>query len=385
MIDWGGSGGLHVFCAVPAWCRVRFVRFAAAERAATTFALLAECFEELGGVPEVVLADRMGCLKGGVVAGRVVPTPDHVRFATAFGFRPDFCEAADPESKGIVEHLVGYAESDLIVAQAPFTDLGAADTAAPSWCVEVDAVVHSEICAVPAERLIREVELLGPLPSRRPALPGRTAVTRKVDRLSCVRFGSARYSVPTTTIGSTVELRAGEGRILILDTGTGAVPAEHTLVAPGEAGVLDEHYGSARPTVPVRAVRPKTDTEQRFCALGPIAQGFLTGAAAAGNTRLGPEPGELGALEAAHGREALLAALTRATAFRRRRASDVRSILAAGAGTAQPREPGQALVLELPVVPTRSPADYAMSPHPGKGQTIEQPDTTTEPAGEGAS
>ena len=25
-----------------------------------------------------------------------------------YGFRPDFCEAADPESKGIVENLVGY-------------------------------------------------------------------------------------------------------------------------------------------------------------------------------------------------------------------------------------------------------------------------------------
>lgn len=62
MIDWGVEDGLHVFCAVLAWSRVRFVRFATDERAATTFALLAECFETLGGVPKVVLADRMGCL-----------------------------------------------------------------------------------------------------------------------------------------------------------------------------------------------------------------------------------------------------------------------------------------------------------------------------------
>src|SRR5690242_16906959 len=44
VIDWGSEGGLHVFCAVLAWCRFRFVRFAADERAATTLALLAECF-----------------------------------------------------------------------------------------------------------------------------------------------------------------------------------------------------------------------------------------------------------------------------------------------------------------------------------------------------
>ena len=75
VIDWGVLGGLHVFCAVLAWSRFRFVRFAADERADTTMALLAECFEVLGGVPGKVLADRMGCLKGGVVANVVVPTP----------------------------------------------------------------------------------------------------------------------------------------------------------------------------------------------------------------------------------------------------------------------------------------------------------------------
>ena len=40
----------------------------------------------------------MGCLKGGVVASVVVPTPDYVRFASHYGFRPDWCHAADPQS-----------------------------------------------------------------------------------------------------------------------------------------------------------------------------------------------------------------------------------------------------------------------------------------------
>ena len=129
VIDWGAEGGLHVFCAVLAWCRFRFVRFAADERAETTLAMLAECFEVLGGVPGKVLADRMGCLKGGVVANVVVPAPEYLRFAAHYGFRPDFCEADDPESKGIVENLVGYAKSDLMVPQAPFGDLAAANAA----------------------------------------------------------------------------------------------------------------------------------------------------------------------------------------------------------------------------------------------------------------
>ena len=59
-------------------------------------------------------------------------------------------------SKGIVENLVGYAKRDLIVPQAPFTDMTAANAAAGEWCAEVNGVAHSEICAVPAVRLAAE-------------------------------------------------------------------------------------------------------------------------------------------------------------------------------------------------------------------------------------
>ena len=78
---------------------------------------------------------------------------------------------------------------------------------------------------------------------------------------------------------------------------------------------------------------------------------FLAGSAASGNTKLAADLVELAALRAAHGDPALTAALERAAAFRRWRASDVRSILAAGAGTPQPRAAGDALVIELPKVP----------------------------------
>jgi hypothetical protein len=292
-----------------------------------------------------------------VVANVVVPAPQYLRFAAHYGFRPDFCEANDPESKGIVENLVGYAKSDLIVPQAPFGGLAAANEQAGAWCTEVNGAVHSEICAVPAERLVIERELLAPLPSLRPGT-GRQAL-RKVDRLSCVRFGSARYSVPVRLIGTQVGVRADDGRLLVVVTATGEVVADHVLAAPGEASVLDEHYGGPRPA-PRRAVRPKTAAEKAFCAFGPAAEAFITGAAAAGNTRLGPELAELNTLRAAHGDDAFGAALDRAVAFGRWRAADVRSILAAGPGTADPRPAGDALVLELPVVPVRPLSHYAL-------------------------
>jgi transposase len=361
VIDWGSQGRLHVFCAVLAWSRFRFVRFAADEKAATTLGLLAECFEVLGGVPATVLADRMGCLKAGVVANVVVPTAEYVRFATHYGFRPDFCEAKDPESKGIVEHLVGYAKRDLIVPAGPdVADLPGANQAAWAWCAEVNAAVHSEICAVPAERLGTERELLGGLPSLRLETGGRPAASRKVDKLSCVRFGSARYSVPSRLIGTTVLLSVADGRVRVLEPFTGELVAEHPLVAPGEVSIIDEHYGSARPDRPRRAPRARTAAEKQFLALGDAAAAFLAGAAAAGVSTLPREISEILTLLAAHGDTAVIAALERAAQFGRWRAGDVRSILAAAGAAPTPQGAGNALVLTLPQVPVRPLSDYAI-------------------------
>ena len=50
----------------------------------------------------------------------------------------------------------------------------------------------------------------------------------------------------------------------------------------------------------------------------------------------------------------------RAVTFGRFRASDVRSIIAAGAGVAKPTKPGEALVVALPTVGTRPLSDYAV-------------------------
>lgn len=384
VIDWGvetvAGRDLHVFCAVLAWSRVRFIRFAEDEKASTTLGMLAECFEVLGGVPKVVLADRMGCLKGGVVANLVVPAPDYVRFAAHYRFRPDFCHAADPESKGIVENLVGYAKADLMVPlsldddpwKGPGSGLARVNARAATWCAEVNAATHSEICAIPTQRLETERGLLGPLPSLRLEV-GPKPVARKVDKLSCIRFASARYSVPNQLIGTTVTVLVDErDRMLrVVEPLTGQLHAEHALVAPGETSIVDAHYGGPRPDTPRRGARPKTPVEKEFVALGPVAEAFLTGAAAAGVTKLTSEIAEILTLAAAHGTAPVLAAVERAVTFSRWRAADVRSILATNGHAPRPTPAGHGfgtgLVLTLPSVPTRSLDAYRIQPQPQPG------------------
>ena len=335
VIDWGVLNGLHVFCAVLAWSRVRFVRFADNERADTTLALLAECFATLGGVPKVVLADRMGCLKGGVVADVVVPTPDYVRFATHYRFRPDFCHAKDPQSKGIVENLVDYAKHDLMVPLGALGRSGsptwqAANAAAAAWC---DG----------GQRRPALGDRRGPRRSgwprssatcwrrcRRCCRRGCSAAGGSCARsTSCPASGSARPATRCRTGCSAPPSRsspAATGVTIVACPAPARCWPTHPLMAPGEASVLDAHYGRPRPNAPARKVTARTAAEQAFCALGPVAEQWLRQAAASGNTRLGPELAELAALQAAHGRDAL-----------RRRAASGRSRSAGGTPAASGR------------------------------------------------
>jgi sarcosine oxidase gamma subunit len=90
------------------------------------------------------------------------------------------------------------------------------------------------------------------------------------------------------------------------------------------------------------------------------ARKFLRAAAAAGTPRLATELAAIVALAASHGEDALVAALERATSFRRFTATGVRAVLAAGPAAPTVTQPGQPLAIQLPAAPpTRPLAAYA--------------------------
>ena len=356
VIDWAEHGRWKIFCAVLGWSRVRFVRLATDMTTDTTLRLLAECLDTVGGVPAVVLSDRMVSLRGQIVANQVVPNGAYVRFATHYGFRPDWCEAEDPQSKGLVENLAGYAQRDLVVPSVDGWDsVEDANAAAVVWCDQVNARVHSQIVAVPADRLVEERAVLRPLPGLRPPL--RRGEARKVDRLATVRFGSARYSVPARLVGARVEVAAEEQRVVIFH---GDEPvATHPLVAPGEVSIVDDHYGGPR-GAPARAVRPRSAAERTFLQLGDVAEDFLRAAAAAGTQRLAAELADIVGLTRAWGTDQVVAALARGLTFRRFTADDIRSILAAGPGVPDVVAQGTPVDLGLPEVAVRDLSAYAL-------------------------
>ena len=223
--------------------------------------------------------------------------------------------------------------------------------AARAWCAEVNAVRHSEIWAIPNDRLVEERPLLRELAMLRPRI-GRCEV-RKVDKLSTIRVASARYSVPHRLVGRQVEAVTFDGKVRIYDL-DGDLVADHVQLAPGEAAVLDEHYPTPR-KAPSRGPRARTDIEREFLALGEPAETFIRAGAAAGMTMLPKEIVEIVTdLVPAHGPELVARAVARAARFGRFRAADVRSILAIGPAVIEPATVGEHVIVALPTAEVRS-------------------------------
>lgn len=352
VVDWAhvgtvqtaaGRKPLSAFCAVLGWSRYRFVCFTTSQRFAALASCLATCLERLGGVPARVMFDNPKTVTTRIVAGASVLHPELVRLAAHYPFSPITAAAADPESKGKVEALVRYVESDCVPHDG-FASLDAANRWAEQWCAEVNAEVHPETCAVPAERFAVERSLLRPL-RERPAVA--TGERRRVDKCATVRVASARYSVPAHLVGEWVEVAVDGDEVRVF--AAGAEVALHRLQLPGSASICDEHYPTPPPTG-VRALRPVTATERAFLALGPVAETYLRTAAAAGATRLPRMLDDALVLVRSHGDDAVVAALQRAVVFGRFGVDDLRSILAAGAA-APPARHRRAPVLNLPGAP----------------------------------
>ena len=92
-------------------------------------------------------------------------------------------------------------------------DLAGANGAGVTWAADVNGQLTRRL-----RRPRRATRGRGPVAGKLPSMRPRTGklVIRKVDRLSCVQFGAARYSVPTRHIGKQVEVRVADGTVDVI-------------------------------------------------------------------------------------------------------------------------------------------------------------------------
>ncbi len=165
---------------------------------------IVNAFEYFGGIPEIVLTDRMKTVIDGSEAGKPLWNNKFEDFASDMGFIPKVCRARRPQTKGKVERLVDYVKDNFIPGRT-FIDAEDLNRQAIMWCKKVDSKKHGTTGEIPLESLQKEPLL--PLPSKETRDKYRWE-TRKVTRDGFISFDGAKYGVPWYYSGRELRVRA---------------------------------------------------------------------------------------------------------------------------------------------------------------------------------
>jgi transposase len=124
----------------------------------------AGCLARLGGLPMVLVWDRQAGIHGH--GGR--PSDAFAAFCGQLRVGWRFCEPADPQAKGAVERLQGYAETNFEPGRRFANELDFQDQL-DAWFAKVNARRHKTLRERPVDRLRDELAVMTPLPEAMPA------------------------------------------------------------------------------------------------------------------------------------------------------------------------------------------------------------------------
>ena len=211
---------------------------------------MSRCLWSLGALPEVLVWDREGCLHAG--GGR--PTESYAAFCGQLPVDWYFCEAKDPQAKGVVERLQEYLESNFEPGRQ-FANHLDFQLQLDAWFEKANTRAHRTIRARPVDRLTEEHRLMRPLPQRPPDTDRRWVARVPPDPY--LRFDTNDYSLDPGLVGRRVEVRVSQRELTatVLDSGQLACRHERsfaknrTITALEHARSLKERRGERREIV----------------------------------------------------------------------------------------------------------------------------------------
>lgn len=184
---------------------------------------IAGCIQRLGGLPSTLVWDR----QAGIHARDGRPSEAFAAFCGQLRVDWYFCEPADPQAKGAVERLQGYAETNFEPGRRFANELDFQDQL-DGWFAKANARTHRGIRARPVDRLTEELEVMAPLPERMPDT-ARRWVTR-VPPDPYLRFDTNDYSLDPELVGRRVEVRVDPREVTAACLDTGEIACQHTRV-----------------------------------------------------------------------------------------------------------------------------------------------------------
>jgi transposase len=184
---------------------------------------IAGCLTRLGALPKELVWDRQAGIHGH--GGR--PSEAFAAFCGQLKVAWRFCERADPQAKGAVERLQGYAETNFEPGRRFANDLDFQDQL-DAWFSKINARTHKTLRARPADRLAEEHRVMVALPAQMPDT-ARRWVTR-VSPDPYLRIDTNDYSLDPRLVGRRVEVRVDHQRVRAVVLDTGEFACDHTRV-----------------------------------------------------------------------------------------------------------------------------------------------------------
>ena len=208
---------------------------------------MTRCLWSLGGLPELLVWDREGCLHAR--GGR--PTESYAAFCGQLPVGWLFCEPADPQAKGCVERLQGYMETNFEPGRR-FANHLDCQLQLDDWFGKANARTHKTLRARPIDRLEEEREVMRPLPERPPDVDRRWVVRVPPD--PHVTFDTVDYSLDPELVGRRVEVRVSQREVIAVALDTGEIACRHersfakhrTVTALEHARALRARHGQPR-------------------------------------------------------------------------------------------------------------------------------------------
>jgi transposase len=178
------------------------------------------CLTRLGALPNELVWDRQAGIHGH--AGR--PTEAFAAFCGQLKVGWQFCEPADPQAKGAVERLQGYAETNFEPGRRFANELDFQDQLDQRF-VKVNARTHKTLRARPIDRLQAEREAMRPLPAAMPDTRRRWVIRVPPDPY--VRVDTNDYSLNPAFVGRRVEVCVDQREVIAVVLDTGELAARH--------------------------------------------------------------------------------------------------------------------------------------------------------------
>ena len=138
-----------------------------------------------------------------------------------------FCEPADPQAKGAVERLQGYAETNFEPGRRFANELDFQEQL-DGWFLKVNARTHKTLKARPIDRLVEEQQVMAPLPDRMPDTDRRWVIRVPPDPY--LRVDTNDYSLDPALAGRRVEVQVDQRQVIATALDTSELACRHARV-----------------------------------------------------------------------------------------------------------------------------------------------------------